>query len=175
MAALQLSARQLSATNNEHSPSTMLIVAVANVAQPEQGVEIIKRISGQNLIDLFNEMDRPDAETAIVGVLFAIPPALNGSARWTAENVVDFARVKLKGRGEAFMDTYAYRLASKAVFRDNAKVEPADILDWRSLYETSNARGEVDAELVAHQTWLSIVITRMVNAVNLPDDEEPPE
>ena len=48
MAALQLSARQLSATNNEHSPSTMLIVAVANVAQPEQGVEIIKRISGQN-------------------------------------------------------------------------------------------------------------------------------
>ena len=175
MAALQLSARQLSATNNEHSPSTMLIVAVANVAQPEQGVEIIKRISGQNLIDLFNEMDRPDAETAIVGVLFAIPPALNGSARWTAENVVDFARVKLKGRGEAFMDTYAYRLASKAVFRDNAKVEPADILDWRSLYETSNARGEVDAELAAHQTWLSVVITRMVNAVNLPDDGEEPE
>ena len=174
MAALQLSARQLSATNNEHSPSTMLIVAVANVAQPEQGVEIIKRISGQNLVDLFNEMDRPDAEKAIVGVLLAIPPALNGSARWIAENVFDFARVKLKGRA-AFLDTYAYRLASKAVFRDNAKVEPADILDWRSLYETSNARGNVDPELDAHQTWLSIVITRMVNAVNLPDDGEGPE
>lgn len=170
MPTLQMSARQLSGTSNEHSPSTMLIVAVANVAQPVQGVEIIKCISGQKLIDLFNEMDRPDSDKAIVGVLLAIPPALNGSAQWVAENVFDFARVKLKGRGEACLDTYAYRLASKAVFRDNAKVDPADILDWRSLYETSNAGGHVDAELVAHQTWLSIVITRMVNAVNLPDD-----
>lgn len=114
------------------------------------------------------------SEKAIVGVLLAIPPALNGSARWTAENVFDFARVKLKRRGEACLDKYVYRLASKAVFRDNAEVEPADILDWRSLYETSNVRGDVDSELDAHQTWLSIVITRMVNAVNLPDDEEIP-
>ena len=175
MPALHMSARQLSETSNEHNPSTMLIVAVANIAQPEQGVEITKCIYGQNLIDLFNDTDRPDSEKAIVGVLLAVPPALNGSAQWIAENVFDFGRVKLKGSGEGCLDTYAYRLASKAVFRDSAKVDPADILDWRSLYETSNARGDFDAELVAHQTWLSIVITRMVNAVNLPDDVEAPE
>lgn len=67
------------------------------------------------------------------------------------------------------------RLSSKGVFRDNAKVDPADILNWRSLYETSNADGDVDPELVAHQTWLSVVITRIVNAVNLPDEEDAPE
>jgi hypothetical protein len=155
--------------------SFMLIVAVANVAQPEQGIEMEKCLSGQKLVDLFNEIDRPDSDKAIVGVLLAIPPKLNGSPRWVAENVFDFARVKLKGRGDASLDTYAYRLASQAVFRDNAKVDPEDILNWRSLYETSNAGGNVDSELVAHQTWLSIVITRLVNAVNLPDEAEAPE
>ncbi|MHC8350960.1 hypothetical protein ACYZT7_16880 [Pseudomonas sp. RT4P38] len=175
MPALQISARQISTTGNEDSPSTMLIVAVANVAQPEQGVEMEKCLSGQKLVDLFNEIDRPDSDKAIVGVLLAIPPKLNGSPRWVAENVFDFARVKLRGRGEVSLDTYAYRLASKAVFRDNAQVDPADILDWRSLYETSNAGGNVDSELVAHQTWLSIVITRLVNAVNLPDEAEDSE
>lgn len=175
MPALQISARQLSATSHEQSPSTMLMVAVANVAQPEQGIEIVKRFSGQHLIDLFNEMDRPDSDKAIVGVLLAIPPKLNGSPRWIAENVFDFGRVELRLADDACSDTYAYRLASKAVFRDNAKVDPADILGWRSLYKTSNADGDVDPELVAHQTWLSIVITRMVNAVNLPDEEDAPE
>jgi hypothetical protein len=43
----------------------MLIVAVANVAQPEQDIEIVKRFSGQQLIDLFNEMDRPDSDKAV--------------------------------------------------------------------------------------------------------------
>ncbi|MNV36015.1 hypothetical protein D3C71_1274780 [compost metagenome] len=175
MPALQISARQLSATSNEHSPSTMLMVAVANVAQPEQGIEIVKRFSGQHLIDLFNEMDRPDSDKAIVGVLLAIPPILNGSPRWIAENVLNVGRVELRLADDTCLDTYAYRLASKAVFRDNAKVDPADILGWRSLYETSNADGDDDPELVAHQTWLSIVITRMVNAVNLPDEEDAPE
>lgn len=175
MPALQISARQVSATSNERSPSTMLMVAVANVTQPEQGIEIVKRFSGQHLIDLFNELDRPDSEKAIVGVLLAIPPKLNGSSRWIAENVLDFGRVKLRFADGACLDTYAYRLASKAVFRDNAKVDPADILSWRSLYETSNADGDVDPELVAHQTWLSVVITQMVNAVNLPDEVDAPE
>ncbi|CAI8851286.1 DUF5063 domain-containing protein [Pseudomonas sp. IT-194MI4] len=175
MPALQISARQLTATSNNHSPSTMLMVAVANVAQPEQGIEIVKRFSGQHLIDLFNEMDRPDSDKAIVGVLLAIPPKLNGSPRWIAENVFDFGRVELRLADDACLDTYAYRLASKAVFRDNAKIDLADILSWRSLYETSNADGDFDPELVAHQTWLSLVITRMVNAVNLPDEEDAPE
>lgn len=175
MAGIQMSARQLSATRNERSPSTMLIVAVANVSQPERGVEIIKRISGQNLIDLFNEMDRPNSDKAIVGVLLAVPPEFNGSQRWVAESVFDFGRVELRIADGACLDTYAYRLASNVVFRDNARVNPADILSWRSLYETSNANGEVDPELSAHQTWLSLVITRMVNAVNLPHAEDAAE
>lgn len=175
MPALQISARQLTATSHEHCPSTMLIVAVANVAQPEQDIQIVKRFSGQHLIDLFNEMDRPDSDKAVVGVLLAIPPKLNGSPLWIAENVFDFGRVELRLADDTRLDTYAYRLASTAIFRDNAKVDPADILSWRSLYETSNADGNVDPELVAHQTWLSIVITRMVNAVNLPDEADEPE
>jgi len=152
----------------------MLIVAVASVSQPEQGVEIIKRASGQNLIDLFNELDRPNSDKAIVGVLLAVPPEFNASQRWTAECVSDFGRAELRIADDDCLDTYAYRLASKAVFRDNARVDPADILGWKSLYETPNANGD-DPELVAHQTWLSIVITRMVNAVNLPDAEEATE
>lgn len=175
MAALQISNHQLFATGNEHSPSTMLMVAVANVAQPELGIEIVKRLSGQDLIDLFNEIDRPDSDKAIVGVLLAIPPKLNGSPRWVGENVFEFGRIELRFADDDYLDTYAYRLASEAVFRDNAKVNPADILNWRSLYETSNADGDVDPELVAHQTWLSVVITRLVNAVNLPDEEDAPE
>lgn len=171
MAGIQMSACQLSATRNERSPSTMLIVAVANVSQPERGVEIIKRTSGQDLIDLFNEMDRPNSDKAIVGVLLAVPPEFNGSQQWVADSVFDFGRVELRIADDACLDTYAYRLASEAVFRDNARVDPADILSWRSLYETSNANREVDPELLAHQTWLSLVITRMVNAVNLPDAE----
>ncbi|WP_244192384.1 hypothetical protein [Pseudomonas rhodesiae] len=138
-------------------------------------MEIIKRTSGQNLIDLFNEMDRPNSDKAIVGVLLAVPPEFNGSQRWVAESVFDFGRVELKIADDACLDTYAYRLASKAVFRDNARVDPTDILSWRSLYEASNANGEVDPELLAHQTWLSLVITRMVNAVNLPDAEDAAE
>ncbi|MNR48090.1 hypothetical protein D3C85_1672830 [compost metagenome] len=81
--------------------------------------------------------------------------------------MVDFARVKLFSAGPPGVDTYAYRLASNTVFRDSAKVEPSDIVEWRSLYEVSSADGADDPELVAHQTWLSTVITRIVNAVNL--------
>lgn len=175
MLALKISARQLTATGNEDSPSTMLMVAVANVAQAEQCIKIVNCFSGEKLIDLFNEIDRPDSKKAIVGVLLAIPPKLNGSPHWIAENVYDFARVKFKGRGEVFLDTYAYRLASQAVFRDNAQVDPADILDWRSLYETSTAGGNVDSEFVDYQTWLSIVITRLLNSVNLADEAEASE
>lgn len=174
MSALQFNIHQLSATTKGHSPSTMLVVAVANVVQPEQGIEIVSRLSGQDLIDLFNEIDRPDSATAIVGVLLAIPPKLNGTPRWIAENVFDFGRVEVRFGDDACLDTYAYRLASNAVYRDNAKVEAADILSWRSLYGTSNAEGEVDPELVAHQTWLSVVITRILNAVNLPSEEDAP-
>ncbi|MCF5393027.1 hypothetical protein GIV99_28520, partial [Pseudomonas syringae] len=64
----------------------MLIVAVATISLPEQGVEIIKRLSGQNLFDLFNELDRPDSDKAIVGVLLAVPPEFNDSQRWTVES-----------------------------------------------------------------------------------------
>jgi hypothetical protein len=104
------------------------------------------RFSGQDLIDLFYETDRPDSGKAIVGVQLAIPPELNGTSRWIAEAVTDFARVKLQRVGAPELDTYAYRLASNAVFRDNAKIEPLDILLWRSLYDISNADGIDDAE-----------------------------
>ncbi|MNR05408.1 hypothetical protein D3C85_1214390 [compost metagenome] len=152
-----------------------MLVAVANVTQPEQGVAIVKRLSGQDLIDLFHEVDRPGSGKAIVGVQLAIPPELNGTSRWIAEAVTDFARVKLQSVGAPGVDTYAYRLASNTVFRDSAKIEPSDILEWRSLYEMSNADGVDDAEVIAHQAWLSIVITRLVNAVNLPESAEEAE
>jgi len=115
-------------------------------------------------------MDRPDSDKAIAGVQLAIPPELNGTSRWIAEAVIDFARVKLFSADAPGVDTYAYRLASNAVFRDSAKVEPSDILEWRSLYEVSSADGVDAPELVAHQTWLSTVLTRMVNTVNLPEE-----
>ena len=132
-ASLQISPHHLSAWIEEHSPSTMLMVAMANVGLPED-MEIVRRFSGQDLINLFNEMDRPGSDKAIVGVLLAIPPKLNGSPQWIAENVSDFGRVKLRFADGTCLDTYAYRLASKAIFRDNVNVHPADIQSWRSLY-----------------------------------------
>ncbi|WP_349734213.1 hypothetical protein [Pseudomonas jessenii] len=167
MSALQNTARHPSATGGEHNPSTIVLVAVANVAQPEEGVGIVKRFSGQDLIDLFHEVDRPDSNKAIVGVQLAIPPELNGTSRWIAEAIVDIARVRLFSADAQGVDTYAYRLATNAVYRDSVKVEPSDIFEWRSLYELSRANGVDDLELAAHQTWLSTVITRMLNAVNL--------
>jgi hypothetical protein len=150
----------------------MLIVAVLNVEEPEQSVEMLKRFSGQALADLFNELDRPDAKKAIVGVQFAIPPQLNGSKRWTVEPVLDFARARLRTQADGVLDTYAYRLASDAVFIDNAPVNLTGILEWRSLYEAFNAEGANAPQLIAHQTWLTTVITKMVNAVNLPDEAD---
>ncbi len=162
----------LATASDSHLPSTMLIVAVLNLRDPDQSVDMVKRFSGQALADFFNELDRPDAEKAIVGVQFAIPPQLNGSKRWTVEAVIDFARARLRNHGDEVLDTYAYRLASDAVFTDNASVELTDILEWRTLYGASNGEEACDPQLMAHQTWLSIVITRMVNAVNLPDEED---
>jgi len=90
--------------------------------------------------------------------------------QWVSETVVGFAQVKLRTPDDPCLDTFAYRLASKDVFTDNEKVDPADVLDWRSLYEVCMNDGPEAGELRAHQTWLSIVIGRLVNAVNPPEE-----
>lgn len=160
----------------ERDASAIVLVAIANVAKPEEGVGIVKRFSGQDLIDLFHEMDGPDSDEAIVGVQLAIPPGMNGTSHWIAEAVVDFARVKLLGAGAFGVDTFAYRLASEGVFTNSAKIYPSDIVEWRSLYEISSANGtDDDHELIAHQEWLSTVITRIVNAANLPEEAVDPK
>ena len=170
MTSLQIGSRQVAATSNADSSLTMVLVAVANVIHPERGVEIVKRLSGQNLVELFLELDHPDSEKGVVGIVLAVPPLLNGSPQWVAETVVDFAQVKLRTSDDPCVDTFVYRLASKDVFGDNEKVDPADILEWRSLYEVCTPDGPEGAELLAHQTWLSVVICRLVNAVNTPED-----
>lgn len=170
MSELPKSPHQAVMSRDEREESAIVLVAIANVAQPEEGVGLVKRFSGQDLVDLFHEMDRPDSDKAILGVQLAIPPVLNGTSRWIAEAVIDFARVKLFGVGNFGEDTYAYRLASKNVFTNSAKIDPSDILEWRSIYEVSNAKGtDDDHELIAHQEWLSTVITRIVNAANLSE------
>jgi len=162
----------LAAASDSHLPSTMLIVAVLNLREPDQTVEMVKCFSGQALADLFNELDRPYVEQAIVGVQLAISPQLNSSKRWSVEAVSDFARARVRSHGDEVLDIYAYRLASDALFTDNASVELADVLEWRTLYGASNGEGVCDSQLMAHQAWLSIVITTMVNAVNLPNEED---
>ncbi|WP_256594804.1 hypothetical protein [Pseudomonas sp. OV226] len=169
MTSLQITSRQVAAHRNADSFSTMILVAVANVIHPERGTEIVKRLSGQNLVELFLELDHPDSEKDLVGILLAVPPQLNGSPQWVAETVVDFAQVKLRTPVEPCVDTFAYRLASNEVFRDNEKIDPADVLCWRSLYEVCTPDGPEAVELLAHQTWLSVVVARLVNAVNSPD------
>ncbi|MBV4483822.1 hypothetical protein KVH01_28660 [Pseudomonas sp. SWRI124] len=144
----------------------MVLVAVATLIHPERGVEIVKRLSGQNLVELFIELDHPSSEKGVVGILLAVPPQLNGSHRWVAETVVDFAQVKLRTPVDSRVDTFAYRLASKEVFTDNEKIDPEDVLDWRSLYEFCMPDGTETVELLSHQTWLSVVVARLVNAVN---------
>ena len=84
--------------------------------------------------------------------------------------MVDFARVKLRAPDGPCLDTFAYRLASEDVFSDDEKVDPADVLDWNSLYEVCTPDGPEGAELLAHQTWLSVVVARLVNAVNSPEE-----
>lgn len=170
MTSLQISSRQVAAPSNADSFSTMILVAVANVIHPEQGVEIVKRLSGRNLVELFLELDHPDSEKDVVGILLAVPPQLNGSSQWVAETVVDFAQVKLRTPVDPCVDTFAYRLASNEVFRDNEKIDPKDVLGWRSLYEVCTPDGPEAVELLAHQTWLSVVVARLVNAVNSPEE-----
>lgn len=170
MTSMQIGSRQVAATSNADSSSTMVFVAVANVIHPERGVEIVKRLSGQNLVEFFLELDHPDSEKDVVGIVLAVPPRLNGSPQWVAETVVDFAQVKLRTPDDPCLDTFVYRLASKDVFRDNEKVDPADVLEWRSLYEVFTPDGPEGAQLLAHQTWLSVVIGRLVNAVNSPEE-----
>ncbi|WP_460153040.1 hypothetical protein [Pseudomonas sp. S2_B07] len=170
MTSLQTRSRQIAKTSNVDSSSTMVLVAVANVIHPELGVEIVKRQSGQNLVELFLELDHPDSEKGVVGMVLAVPPQLNGSLQWVAETVVDFALVKLRTPDRPCLETFAYRLASKDVFTDNEKVDPADVLDWHSLYEVCTPDGPEAEELLAHQTWLSIVVGRLVNAVNPPEE-----
>lgn len=170
MTSLRIGSRQVASTSNADSASTMVLVAVTNVIYPERGVEIVKRLSGQNLVELFLELDHPDSEKDVVGIVLAVPPQLNGSPRWEAETVVDFARVKLRAPDGPCLDTFAYRLASEDVFSDDEKVDPADVLDWNSLYEVCTPDGPEGAELLAHQTWLSVVVARLVNAVNSPEE-----
>ncbi|KPG96324.1 hypothetical protein [Pseudomonas sp. RIT-PI-r] len=149
-----------------NAPSTIVFVAVAFRAQPDERVGIVRRHSGQDLIDLFHEMDRPDSDEAIIGVQLAISPELNGTSGWTAEAIVDFARVKLLGADACGVDTYAYRLASDGLFMDGARIEPSNVVEWRSLYQVASAEGPNDTELVAHQVWLSTVISRIVNEMH---------
>jgi hypothetical protein len=170
MTSLQISSRQVAAHSTADSFSTMVLVAVATVIHPERGVEIVKRLSGQHLVELFVELDHPDSVKGVVGILLAVPPQLNGSRQWVAETVVDFAQVKLRTPVDPCVDTFAYRLASREVFRDNEKIDSADVLDWRSLYEVRTPDGPEAAELLSHQTWLSVVVARLVNAVNSPKE-----
>ena len=81
MTSLRIGSRQVASTSNADSASTMVLVAVTNVIYPERGVEIVKRLSGQNLVELFLELDHPDSEKDVVGIVLAVPPQLNGSPR----------------------------------------------------------------------------------------------
>jgi len=162
----------LAAADGSHFPSTMLIIAVLDVGEPEKGVKMVTCSSGQAFADLFNEMDQPGAEQVIAGVQFAIPPQLNGSKQWIVEPVLSFAKARLRIRGDAVLDTYAYRLASDAVFIDNDSVDPTLILEWQPLYEVLNADGSKDPQMTGHQEWLSVVLTRMINALNLQGEAE---
>lgn len=106
------------------------------------------------------------SDEAIIGVQLAISPELNGTSRWTAEAIVDFARVKLLGADACGVDTYAYRLESDGLFMDGARIEPSNVIEQRSLYQVASAEGPDDTELVAHQIWLSTVISRIVNKMH---------
>lgn len=162
----------LAAADGSHFPSTMLIIAVLDVAEPEKGVKMVTCSSGQALADLFNEIDQSGGDQVIAGVQFAIPPQLNGSKQWIVEPVLSFAKAKLRIRGDAALDTYAYRLDSDAVFIDNDSVDPTLILEWQSLYEVLNEDGSKDPQTTGYLAWLSIVLTRMINALNLQGEAE---
>lgn len=79
MAWLQISSRQVAATSDADSASTMVLVAIINVNHPERGVQIVQRLSGQDLVELFTELDHPNSEQDVVGILLGVPPHLNGS------------------------------------------------------------------------------------------------
>ncbi|MDZ5431407.1 hypothetical protein T3H00_01835 [Pseudomonas fluorescens] len=169
MTAPLTSSRQISTKGVEHHQSSMIMVALANVCNPEQGVGITKRLSAQNLLELFDELDKPDSDQALVGIQLVVPPLLNGSPQWVAEAVLDFGRVTLRTASGPCLDTYAFRLVSEAVFSDSGRIEPSDILEWCSLYEVCTSDEVDDLQLLAHQNWLSTVISRLVNAVNPPE------
>lgn len=162
--------RQVTAARSEKSLSTMIVVAVANVTDPEQAVGIVRRFSAEDLLELFVELDSPDSDSALVGIQLVTPPHLNGSIQWIAEAVVDFGKVRLRTANDLLRHTYAYRLISGAIFTDGERIEPSNVLEWSSIYEVCTADEAEELELLAHQTWLSTVITRIVNAIN-PTDE----
>lgn len=162
----------LTAPSACHTPSTMFVVALLAFSDPKQSVEMASFVSGPAIADLLNEIGRVDAQQGIVGLQFAIPPQLNGSKKWAVAPVHCIARARIKTRGDEILDTFAYRLATDAVFIDNQSIDPAMILEWRSLYDVRDPDGTQDPQSLAYEEWLSVVLTKLVNAVNLPNEAE---
>jgi hypothetical protein len=98
-------------------------------------------------------------------VQIVLGPAFSATETWIAEPVLDFARANVITEGGSTIDTYVYRLPSGALYRDNSKVDPANVSLLRSLYQATNADGNHDPEQAAFQAWLSIVVAELVNAI----------
>ncbi|MFG0916461.1 hypothetical protein [Pseudomonas sp. CJQ_11] len=142
--------------------STFLVVCLLDLSAMEDVIDVQISPSGQDALDLLNQLDRPNAAKVVVGVQVALPPKLGKREAWTVEPVLDFMRITVETT-DGFCDTYGYHVSSGRIFADNREISHCSIKSRRSIYQASNAHSSVDPELSAFQAWIAQLLGKLID------------
>lgn len=142
--------------------ATVMIACLIDLQKTDDSVEVRAFKNGQAVLDLMNQLDRPDAIEAVVGLQLALPPVYNVGGSWEVVTVLDFARVTYQA-GDRVKDVYAYSTASGRIFTDKEEVDKNKIINIRSIYRAANADSDNDPELALYQSSTSMFLTKFFN------------
>ena len=161
MTTLRVNPESFSEVASLGAGSTFLIVCVLDLLEEKEIIDIRIFETGQSTLDFLNELDRPNATRAVVGLQLALPPRLSPNQKWTVEPVIDFARVIL-AQPERALDSYAYRIANGRYYVDGNEIPLKAVRNERSIYQASNANSS-DPALNAYQAWIARILGELVN------------
>jgi len=161
MTTLRVNPETFSEVTSLGAGSTFLIVCVLDLLEEKEIIDIRVFETGQNTLDFLNELDRPNATSAVVGLQLALPPSFSSDQKWRVEPVVDFARVTV-AQPERVLDAYAYRIASGRYYVDGNEIPFKAVRSERSIYQASNANSS-DPVLNAYQAWIARILGELVN------------
>jgi hypothetical protein len=161
MTTLRVNPETFSEVTAPGAESTFLIVCVLDLLEEKEIIDIRIFETGQSALDFLNELDRPNATSAVVGLQLALPPSFSYGKKWQVEPVVDFTRVTAELPGEA-LDTYAYRIANRRYYIDGCEIPFDTLKSERSIYQASNANSS-DPELSTYQAWVAKILGELIN------------